>query len=310
MSREIEAMVRRAELLTRDDQLEELFGDDLSHRLLRLVAAKKENRMTDTTPSAEKRAARPTPTGDPWTENRPKESGGPPPTKRGPWVPALAAAVVVALVSVGTLWFLRGEEPTPLATDADSIMSAAIAVAERYMEAYNAYDATRARALLAADVQINSPSFRDLEDLADIDKLEAVLQALEVIGFRYSPFQCDLSFRPADVRTDTFLWVLCDYEMDSRPQQIVGHPPIAGSFGLGIVAGVITRIDEQFPFAEWGPNVDEPFIKWLNSNHPEGFASIYGGTMAARYPRLTEEALALMSTYLDEYEAWARSQQR
>lgn len=305
MSQDLESLVRRADLLTFDDQLEELFGDDLSPRLLRLVTQKKEGRMTDTTPAPDSQGSKaPSPTRDRQIEDRapwPRRSSRP--KGHRPWVPALTAAAVVVAIGVGAFMFLGGEEPPPAATDTEAMMSQAVELAEQYVEALNSYDAARARALVADNVQINSPSFMDLEELADIDKLEAVVQHLEIVGFQYSPFQCDLSFRPAEVRADTFLWILCDYQMDSRPQKIVGYPTIAGSFGFGVVGGVITRIDDQFPWAEFGPNVDEPFTSWLNANHPGGLDSVFVATSAVQYPRLTPEALALLATYLDEYEA-------
>lgn len=305
MSQDLESLVRRADLLALDDQLEELFGDDLSPRLLRLVTDKKEGRMPDTTPSPEKSRGTKlkSSTGDRQVEDRPtcpRRSSRPEGQRR--WMPALAAAVAVVTVGVGAFIFLGGDEPPP-AADAEAIMNQAVELAEQYVEALNSYDASRARALVAEDVQINSPVFMDLEELADVDKLEAAVQHLEIVGFQYSPFQCDLSFRPADARADTFLWVLCDYEMDSRPQQIVGYPPIAGSFGFGVVGGVITRIDDRFPWAEFGPNVDEPFTTWLNANHPDGLDSVFVATTGVQYPRLTPEALDLLAIYLDEYEA-------
>jgi len=304
MSQELESLVRRADLLALDDQLEELFGDDLSPRLLRLVIDKKEGRMPDTTPTPESPGTKSkSPIRDRQVDPRPAGSTiQPPPRGLRPWVPALAAAVAVVAIGVGAFVFLGGDEPPPVATDAEALMNQAIETAEQYVEALNSYDAERVRALVADD-QINMGVFLDLAELADIDKIDAALRVQEIVGFQYSPYQCDLSFRPAVVQTDTLLWVLCDYQMDSRLQQVVGHPPIPSQFGIGVADGVITRVDEQFPFEEWAPNVDQPFIDWLNANHPGGFESLYVATTAMQYPRLTEDALELLATYVDQYEA-------
>ncbi len=302
MSDQLDSMVRRANLVVRDDQLEPLFGDDLAPRLHRLMTAKKEGRMQDTTPAPERHGNDILSSQSP-TEQRRTPTGGPPPVRRR-WIPALTAAAVVAVFGIVALIFFMGDDSTPPASSSEEIMNQAIAVAEQFVDAYNAYDAERVRALLAEDVDINSPTFLDLEDLANVDKLEHVMQFNSIVGFQYSPYNCDLSFRPAEATANTFLWVLCDYEMDSRLQEIVGYPRIAGSFGVGVVGGVITRIDDQFPFAEWGPNVDEPFIDWLNAEHPGAFGSVYVATGGMRYPRLSQEAFDLLSGYLDEYEAF------
>lgn len=304
MSQDLESLVRRADLLALDDQLEEFFGDDLSPRLLRLVTDKKEGRMPDTKPSPDKLTS---PTVDQKVQDRPtcpRKASRPKGQRR--WMPALAAAVAVVAIGVGAFMFLGGEEPPPAATDAETIMDQAIELAEQYVEALNSYDAERIRALVAEDVQINMGSFLDLAEVADIDKIDIALRVHEIIGFQYSPYQCGLSFSPADVQTSiTFLWVLCDYQMDSRPQRVVGHPPIPAQLGVGVADGVITRVSEQFPFEEWAPNVDQPFIDWLNTNHPGGFESVFVATTAVQYPRLTTEALDLLAIYLDEYEASA-----
>jgi hypothetical protein len=195
-------------------------------------------------------------------------------------------------------------------TEADATLAEAIAVGEAYMRAFDAYDADGARELLAEDVDIQSPAFRDLQELDPIEKLDSVVELNSVLGFRFSPFTCDLQARPAEVQPDTPLRVRCTYTMDSRLQQIVDYPPIdGGAFSLLIVDGVITQVNDQFPFLEFGPNVEAGFTEWLDAEHPEAFASLYIGNPPERYPRLSQEALDLLSLYLDEYEEWVDSQQ-
>lgn len=195
-------------------------------------------------------------------------------------------------------------------SEADSTFAGAIAVAETFMETYDGYDAERARALLADDVQIFSPAFRDLPEMDAIEKLDSVVELNKVVGFRFSPYVCDLQFRPDEVEPDTPLRVRCTYTMDSRLQQIVGYPPIeGGAFSFLVVDGVITQVDDRFPFFEFGPNVEAGFIEWLDTEHSEAVESLYVGTEPERYPRLSPEALDLLSFYLDEYEEWVNSPQ-
>jgi len=194
--------------------------------------------------------------------------------------------------------------------EADAMFAGAIAVAEAFMEAYDGHDAERARGLLADDVQIFSPAFRDMLELDEIEKLDSVVEHYRIVGFRFSPFTCDLPARPAEVEPDTPLRVRCTYTMDSRLQQIVGYPPIeGGSFSFVVADGVITLLNDQFPFLEFGPNVEAGFIDWLDAEHPEAFESLYIGTAPERYPRLSQEALDLLSFYLDEYEEWVNRSQ-
>lgn len=195
-------------------------------------------------------------------------------------------------------------------SEADATFAGAIAVAETFMETYDGYDAERARALLADDVQIFSPAFRDLPEMEAIEKLDSVVELNRVVGFRFSPYVCDLQFRPDEVEPDTPLRVRCTYTMDSRLQQIVGYPPIdGGAFSFLVIDGVITRFDDRFPFLEFDSNVGAGFIEWLDAEHPAAVESLFIGTAPQRYPRLSPEALDLLSFYLDEYEEWVNSSQ-
>lgn len=240
-------------------------------------------------------------------------AGGDAVTTTPPTTAPLLATTVPELVEEPIPAPEEADEPeisTEADSEAEATLAGAIAVAEVFMEAYDGYDAERARGLLADDVEIFSPAFRDLPELDAIEKLASVVEMYSIVGFRFSPFTCDLPAHPAEVEPDTPLRVRCTYTMDSRLQQIVGYPPIdGGAFSFVVADGVITQLNDQFPFLEFGPNVEAEFIEWLDAEHPEAFEALYIGTAPERYPRLSQEALDLLSIYLDEYENWVISPQ-
>ena len=88
MSVDIESRVKRANLITRDEQLEQLFGDETSNRLLLDILAKKEGRMTDNRPDQQ-------PTLEKAQRTAPTQ-----PQKRFRLGVALAAVLIVVAVGV------------------------------------------------------------------------------------------------------------------------------------------------------------------------------------------------------------------
>ena len=88
MSVDVESRVKRANLITRDEQLEQLFGDETSNRLLLDILAKKEGRMTDTRPDQQ-----PTP-------EKAQRTAPTQPQKRFRLGVALAAVLIVVAVGV------------------------------------------------------------------------------------------------------------------------------------------------------------------------------------------------------------------
>ena len=90
MSVDIESRVKRANLITRDEHLEQLFGDETSNRLLLDILAKKEGRMTDNRPDQQ-----PTPEKVQTQRTAPTQ-----PQKRFRLGVALAAVLIVVAVGV------------------------------------------------------------------------------------------------------------------------------------------------------------------------------------------------------------------
>jgi hypothetical protein len=193
-------------------------------------------------------------------------------------LPALAAGAVVLLAGIVFVIVSRDggffTSPTPLQ------------IAESYMEARNAWDATRAGELLAPDAVLNDTP------IIGRDELAAGFEVLRVYEFQFEPFEC----------TESTAIVSCTYMMETNLQQIVGYPPVAGNFVFEIDDGQITRLTNNFSFTEFGPNAYDPFLTWLESAHPGAFDQLFRPQGAVSTPRLTPEALELARTYIAEYD--------
>jgi hypothetical protein len=88
MSVDVESRVKRANLIIRDEHLEQLFGDETSNRFLLDILAKKEGRMTDNRPDQQ-----PTP-------EKAQRTAPTQPQKRFRLGVALAAVLIVVAVGV------------------------------------------------------------------------------------------------------------------------------------------------------------------------------------------------------------------
>jgi hypothetical protein len=228
------------------------------------------------------------------------------PDRRRRWAAPAAAGVVAILILAGGVAILASSEPTEDVTDPPAPTapdpSDPAAVAEAYLTARDGYDAQAARALLADEVRIDKASFREL------DELEPAFQALEIYGFRVSPFACegpDETVAPGEAAA-----VRCSYTLDSRLQRIVDHPPIQAAFRFTVEDGLITRMFDEFPYDTFDPEVWAPWVRWLNAEHAGAFNELFRrGTTGSVYFRLEPEALEAAADYLDEYESWVEAQQ-
>lgn len=164
-------------------------------------------------------------------------------------------------------------------------------VAERYLAARDAYDAEAARALIAPDAVLN-----DIP-VIPIDELDAGFDVLSIYEFSFDPIECSTVENAATSR------VTCSYRLHTALSDVVGYPPVAGAMNFEIVDGKITRLDDNFPFLEFSPNVFRPFATWLAIEHGteaigELFRILPSGTATSL---LDEEARALARSRVAEY---------
>lgn len=208
-----------------------------------------------------------------------------PAKQRRRWLPALVAGVLVLLLGI----------PFLVARNSGGVFGlfqrSPVEIAERYMEARNAYDADSARSVLADDVEMH-----DVPIISDLGELSAGFEALRLYEFQFTPYEC--------VETDAGppARVVCTYMMDTNLSRIVGYPPVQGVFNFTVSDGRIVRFTHDFNFDEFSVNVFNPFLTWLETAHPGGFDQLFRYEGNVSTPRLTPEALDLIPIYVAEYE--------
>lgn len=282
MSRDLEARVRRANLLSRDEQLEMLFGEDLSPQLLGRIRDLEEGRMTETRRDEQYEIDEPVVDA--------KAGGGSAGTHTGArkprrWRLAPGLAFVLALlVGVPVGIFLTDSRPQP------------VKAAEAYLDARNAYDADRARELVAEDFTTteNPDGFRDAEGM------ETAFQQHEAYGFRYDDIACR-----ATNEADGKVWVTCEYSWTTELHRITNHPATPESLrfvvnGDGLIQGVIRSRGD---FAPWW----DPWLEFLRAEHPD-FHNVVVRALS-NDPEATRDLATGLPEHLDLYRAWVASQE-
>jgi hypothetical protein len=77
---------------------------------------------------------------------------------------------------------------------------------------------------------------------------------------------------------------------------------VPGYFTFIIDGGQIAGFIHTCNCSEYGPNALTPYITWLDTVHPGASDQMFE-RLPVVTPRLTPEAIALVPTYLAEYEA-------
>ena len=193
-------------------------------------------------------------------------------------------------------------------------------IAERFMDARNAYDAETAMSMLAdgeVTAQLQSDNWMSSGMFGvqlSHDELALAFEAERLYGVRYESFGC----RREDFRLEGnggSANVVCKYSMDSRMRQLAGWPPVDSAFGLGIHGGKIDVLSFPWLNISWGPDGYHPaefqrFVLWLDAAHPEAINAAHPGTAQRLFRvagqewilKLDRESLDLLAGYLDEYE--------
>ncbi|HJU52299.1 MAG TPA: hypothetical protein VJ815_08210 [Acidimicrobiia bacterium] len=161
-------------------------------------------------------------------------------------------------------------------------------VASQYMEARNAYDPERAGTLMSDDAFL-----LDVHRMSQ-EELDLGFESLRVYGMRYTPFECTNRAGSTLVR--------CTYQMDSRLSEIVDYPLVEGRIEFLVEDGLITSLVHDFNFADYAPNVFDPYIKWLEDEHPGAREQLFVVDDGVITPILTEASLDLAARYLEAYD--------
>jgi hypothetical protein len=219
---------------------------------------------------------------------------------------AIAAAVV--LVFVGALVLASCDDsanaptanrPTPT-TDVvhDTVDDTAIEVAQGFVEAYGAFDADRAISYLAKDADVRGLITEYNEEAAGtLEQLPLVLAWLEATGHQQMLDSCvEQSSSAAGIA------VRCTYDFHAMSSDELGLGPYRGSyFDLTVRDGEVVRATGNVEISEFSPQMWEPFVDWMDANHPADADVMYIPTRNGA--RFTQESFRLWEQHIREHVA-------
>jgi hypothetical protein len=267
VSLEIEARARRANLLTRDDQLDQLFGEDSLDRFLLDVLAKKEGRMTEIRPEEKLTTER--------VETQRTAPTKPPQRLR--LGVALTAFVLVIAAGIGFV----------LVRDAN-VAASPIEIGESFLNARDTWDLEAAIALLAPEATVVGSIAPTVADYAGAFEYFRAVQQGTTVG------ECTQTNvgPPAEVT--------CTYSHENAWTRALGSAPYKGSRMTFVIDdGLIQEVTNGFAgFTEW-----DLFGLWVFNNHPSEYPMLYSEGHRASKPSTTPEAIVLWEQYTAEFVA-------
>lgn len=244
MSVDIEARVKRANPLTDDKQLDQLFGENTLDRFLLDVLAKQEGRMTDIKP-----------------DQQPAPAQGPPqktaPTKRPKLRIGVAVTAFIVVIAVG-IGLVYSQQ-----TD---VVASPIEISESYISARDSWDSETAVALFAQDAAMADLATTPREIPTQFDWFRAT-------DWRWTVEECNQtnSGPPAEVT--------CTYTYENAWTRALGHGPTeGGSFVFLIADGKIQEFTNNLrDFPAW-----DVFAAWVAVNHYPDLVVLIDGCCTPR----------------------------
>jgi hypothetical protein len=205
----------------------------------------------------------------------------------------VAAAAVAVLAAVFVLPHLPDSPTVELGPAAPPRLTP-VEVAERYLEARNAYDVGQARALVAEDFRTNEAP----DGYRDVDTMELAFEGHEAYGFHYADVTCS----PGN-ETPERAYVFCEYLWTTELHRIGNHPPTLERLSVVIEDGRIAQVVRGGSESRsWW----DPFTAFLRAEHPEFYGVI--DRSLDLDPEATREVVELLPEYLALYEEWLDSQ--
>ena len=267
MSVDTETRVKRANLIARDEMLEQLFGDETSNRFLLDLLAKKEGRMTETRPDQQ-----------PVQEDgRSQPTVSPPPEKRFRVGVALTAFAVVLAIGIGFAIFRNS---------GSTVAASPIEIGESYINAIDEWDSEAALVLLAPGAVMTSGLAESPTDIP------AVFDFYRANDWRFTASECQQS------NVGEPVVITCTYTHQNAWMRALGvDPRPGGSYEFVITDGKIEEVSSDFiEFPEW-----DTFVDWVRTNHnTDQFVLIADGCCT---PSVTPEAVVLWEQYTNEFVA-------
>ena len=166
----------------------------------------------------------------------------------------------------------------------------AIALAQRFVEARDAWDGEAVRALVADDAVIDDFAVSSPDDYiagAEIDR---------ATGWRYMQPECTAIVPGPPIQ------VSCTYTMQNAWSEALGVGPFTGSnFRFVIADGQIQQVTHIFDVSEFDPEVWAIFQEWLSATHPDDVGVMFDANSGNF--SLTPEAIALFEQHTTEFVA-------
>jgi hypothetical protein len=196
--------------------------------------------------------------------------------------PEAAAGEETATPDGGSAW-----EDTPVGLET---IAEAMAIAEAYLEARNAYDVDRAKELVSDDFRTIEPP----DGFRDVDTMELAFAQHQAYGFHYAEVDCaDQNATPERVE------VACQFLWTTELHRIGDHPPTPETFTIHVEDGRITSIAGRRVPAD-GVRWWNPFVGFLALEHPE-FRDVVMRALDLD-PEPTSRLLEQLPEYLELYE--------
>lgn len=162
----------------------------------------------------------------------------------------------------------------------------AISLAQRFVEARDAWDGEAVRALVANDAVI------DDFDVSNADDYLLGAEIEQATGWRYLQPECTAIVPGPPIQ------VSCTYTMQNAWSEALGVGPFTGSnFTFVIADGQIQQVTDFFDFSEFDPQVYAFFQEWLTATHPNDVGVMYDGGVFS----LTPESIALFEHHTTEF---------
>lgn len=210
---------------------------------------------------------------------------------------ALAAAVAFgALTGARELFAIQDRQPADRPAPVPAEETTEVEIAEAYLEARNAYDATRVRELVSEDFTTNEYP----DGWRNVENMELAFEVHKAYGFHYSDIECTQVGETAEGVS-----VGCDFLWTTELHRVGNHPPTPASMTLVIEEGLLTRIMRGLqPFGDF----NNPWRAFLGAEYPE-FLRVEDRVIDSLDPDSVRELVEQMPRYLELYEEWLNSQE-
>ena len=182
------------------------------------------------------------------------------------------------------------EDPAPADVPAAPESVTALATAEAFTRARDAWDGDTAAALFAPDAVI-----ADMTALTP-QEYPAFADWHRVNDWRWTTESC------TETAAGPPTSVTCTYTHENAWSRAMGLEPFPGSFQFEIADGQILNLENGY-FDDWVP-VFVTWSDWLLANHRFDFAVMYEIAPDGMRPLFTPEALALYEPLVAEFATW------